>query len=126
MKKKLLTSTAVAGLGLFNTATKIFSQDFSVGEVTARTYQPGQIITTGVTWAGAGSGIAALIFLIFSGLKYITAGGDPAKVEAAQKQIISAIVGLAIVVLSYTLIRFVFYLLGAEFGLEGLQPLEST
>lgn len=126
MKKKLFASATVAAFGLFVMTSKVLAQDFSVGEVTATTYQPGNIITTGITWAGVGSGLAGVIYLIWAGIKYITAGGDPAKVEAAQKQIVSAIIGLAIVILAYTLIRFVFYLLGQPFGLEGLKPLETT
>lgn len=60
---------------------------------------------------------AALIFLIIGGFKWITAGGDKTKVEAARSTIVGAIIGLIVVFLSFFVINFVFKLLtGNDIG----------
>lgn len=51
-------------------------------------------------------GIIAVIFLIIGGFQYITAGGDDSKTEKANKTIINALVGLAIVLLSGVVVQF--------------------
>lgn len=61
--------------------------------------------------------VAALIFLIIGGFKWITAGGDKTKVEAARNTIVGAIIGLVVVFLSFFVINFVFKLLtGNDIG----------
>lgn len=52
-------------------------------------------------------GILAVIFLIYGGILYITAGGDEGKTEKANQTIIHALVGLAIVILSGVIVQFV-------------------
>jgi hypothetical protein len=51
-----------------------------------------------------GSGILALLALIYGGFKYITALGNPDKLRDAKDRIISALLGLAIVVGSYLIL----------------------
>lgn len=51
-------------------------------------------------------GIIAVVFLIIGGVGYITAGGDDSKTEKANKTIINALVGLAIVLLSGFVVQF--------------------
>ena len=51
-------------------------------------------------------GIIAVIFWIIGGFQYITAGGDDSKTEKANKTIINALVGLAIVLLSGVVVQF--------------------
>lgn len=61
--------------------------------------------------------VAALVFLIIGGFKWITAGGDKTKVEAARNTIVGAIIGLVVVFLSFFVINFVFKLLtGNDIG----------
>jgi len=52
-------------------------------------------------------GLAFLIYLLLGGLSWLTAGGDSAKVEKAQKQITNAIIGLAVILVSYAIILFI-------------------
>ncbi|GAC1500706.1 MAG: hypothetical protein NVS1B10_04490 [Candidatus Saccharimonadales bacterium] len=49
-------------------------------------------------------GIAAVVMIIISGFRYITSGGDSAKVSSAKSTLIYAIIGLAIAVLAHYLI----------------------
>lgn len=52
-------------------------------------------------------GIVAVIMIIVAGFKYITSGGDSAKVTSSRNTIIYAIVGLIIVALAQVIVKFV-------------------
>lgn len=52
------------------------------------------------------SGIVAVIFILIGGLRFITSGGDQAKVASARKTLTFAVVGLIIVVSAYFMINF--------------------
>lgn len=52
-------------------------------------------------------GVAAVIMLIISGLRYITAAGDSGQITSAKHTFIYALVGLVIVALAQTLVKFV-------------------
>lgn len=53
------------------------------------------------------AGVAAIIMIIISGLKYITSGGDSSSVASAKQSLIYALVGVVIVALSQVIVRFV-------------------
>lgn len=53
------------------------------------------------------AGIIAVIIIIISGVKYATAGGDPNKAKAARNNLIYALVGLVVIVLSDTVVVYV-------------------
>jgi hypothetical protein len=48
------------------------------------------------------AGIWGLVNLIMAGLKFISSNGDPQIIEAAQKQMYMSLIGLIIVIMSYT------------------------
>lgn len=52
-------------------------------------------------------GIISVIMIIIAGMKYITASGDPGSIKGARNTVIYALVGLAIVALSQTIVKFV-------------------
>lgn len=52
-------------------------------------------------------GVAAVVMIIYSGFKFITAGGDASKVSSAQQTITYALVGLVIAALAQVIVRFV-------------------
>lgn len=56
--------------------------------------------------------LASLIFLIYGGIKWITSGGDKGAVETARGQIVAAIVGLIVIIMSFAILSFVLQLLG--------------
>lgn len=64
-------------------------------------------------------GILAIIVLVYGGLMYITAGGDAEKAEKGKKAIIGAVIGMVIVMLSYSAYH---YSLDA---LQGNIPIEA-
>lgn len=61
----------------------------------------GRIISTIVTVLLIGAAIIALLFLILGGIRWVTSGGDKAKVESARNTIIAAIIGLIIALLAF-------------------------
>ncbi len=52
-------------------------------------------------------GVVAVIMIIIGGFKYITSAGDSTNVSSAKNTILYAIIGLIIVALSQTIVRFV-------------------
>lgn len=52
-------------------------------------------------------GIAAVIMIIIGGFKFVTSGSNPQEVEKAREIIIYAIVGLIVVAIAQTIVRFV-------------------
>lgn len=57
---------------------------------------------------------AAVFFIIFSGIKFITSGGDPKKIESARHTIMYAILGLLIILLSFLIINLIGFVTGAN------------
>jgi len=49
----------------------------------------------------------AVVAIVYSGIMYMTAGGDVAKAEAARKNLIWAITAIIIIVLSFVIINLV-------------------
>ena len=52
-------------------------------------------------------GIAAVIVIIYAGITFITAAGNPSAITRAKTMIIYAIIGLAVAILSYAIVNFV-------------------
>lgn len=53
------------------------------------------------------AGIVVFIMLIIGGFRYLTSGGDPKATESAQKTITWAIFGLALILVSWFILRFI-------------------
>lgn len=53
------------------------------------------------------AGIAAVIFLVLNGLKYVTSNGAPDQISRAKEGIIYALIGLVLIVLAQAIIGFV-------------------
>jgi hypothetical protein len=66
-----------------------------------------KLITAAVTILSYIVGIAAVIMVIISGLKYVTASGDPSNVSSAKNTLLYALIGLFITALAQFLVHFV-------------------
>ena len=53
------------------------------------------------------AGIIAVLMLIISGVRFMTASGDPQSISSAKRGVIFALVGIVVVVLSQSIVRFV-------------------
>lgn len=61
----------------------------------------------------------AVVYLIIGGIRWITSKGDKIGVEAARKQIVSAIIGLVVVAGAFLILKVIFNILGVSNPLEG-------
>lgn len=60
--------------------------------------------------------VVALFFLIWGGFKWVTSGGDKAKVDAARQTIIAAIIGLILSFLAFFILSLVLGFFGIKFS----------
>src|SRR3989344_3220236 len=58
--------------------------------------------------------VAAIVFILISGIQWILSGGDEKQIEGARKRLTYSIVGLIVVVASVFVVSFVFGLLGID------------
>lgn len=65
------------------------------------------LVTTIGTWITYIAGVAAFIYLVYSGILYISAAGNPDQAKKGQQGIINAVIGIIIVVLAFTIIKVV-------------------
>lgn len=72
------------------------------------------IIQWGLGFVFIFAAIAALLFLIWGGISWITSGGEKEKIEAARNKIVYAIIGLVVILSSYLIINTV----GSLFGIN--------
>jgi TRAP-type C4-dicarboxylate transport system permease small subunit len=78
----------------------------------------GKLLSDGIKILVAVVGVVAVLFLIWAGVKYVMAGGDAKKAGEAKEGITHALIGLAIVILSYLLVSVVLNLLGNGISIE--------
>jgi len=52
------------------------------------------------------AGVAAILFIIYYGIRMISSAGDPAKYKAARSNLINALLGVLVITVAYTLFRF--------------------
>lgn len=68
---------------------------------------PNGILTRAIKILSYVAGIAAVIMIMIAGIRYIISGGESASVAGAKDAIIYAVIGLAVVVLSQSIVIFV-------------------
>jgi hypothetical protein len=71
------------------------------------TTEPVAIVTNIINMLLGLLGLLAVIIVLIGGFKWMTAGGSEEKVEAAKKTIKYGVIGLAIILLSYVIVRIV-------------------
>lgn len=64
-----------------------------------------------VNWLLFAVGVVSVIMLIWGGIKYSTSAGDSNKVTSAKNTIMYALIGLAVAVLAFAIVKFVISLL---------------
>lgn len=69
-----------------------------------------------------GTASLALLFLIIAGVRFVTMYGNPEAAETAKKQVIYALVGLFIALMSYTIVTIIS---NFNYG-ENLNPTSTT
>lgn len=117
MKKTLatITTSGIAAVSYLTLALPAFAQGVNpcpTGQFSGLcskldSSKIGPILANVVTVVLIAAAIISLFFLIFGGIRWITSGGDKAKVEAARNTIVAAIIGLIIALLSFFIITIV-------------------
>lgn len=74
----------------------------------------GSIITQLLPYILVIAGLVLFILLIIGGFGFLTSGGSPDKMKAAQGKITSAIIGFVIIFISYWLVRILEIMLGIQ------------
>ncbi|HEY5138592.1 MAG TPA: hypothetical protein VIJ25_04655 [Methylococcales bacterium] len=69
----------------------------------------GKVITIIVNVLSMVIGIIAVIMIMIGGFKYVISGGDANSVASAKNTVLYAVVGLIVVVLAQTVVRFVLF-----------------
>ncbi len=72
------------------------------------------LINNLLNWMMGFIGVIAVVYLMYAGFKYVTAGGDSKKAQEAKEGITQAIIGIAIAVIGYLLVSLVFTVLGVD------------
>ncbi len=111
MKSLIKKTTDTLAMALF-TVNNAFAQGgsfFQEGTPPSAATQTslGESITTIINYFLGLLGLVAVVFLIYAGVLMVTAGGNDEQVTKARKIIMYAIVGIVIILLSYTIVQFV-------------------
>ncbi|MBI3485846.1 hypothetical protein HY025_02770 [Candidatus Daviesbacteria bacterium] len=72
----------------------------------------GTLLGNSITLIFTVSAILVLAMLIWGGIEWVLSGGDKEKVANARKRIIGALIGLAIIALSFLIVRVVGQIVG--------------
>jgi hypothetical protein len=72
----------------------------------------GGLIDTVLSWVLGLAAAIAVIYLIYGGILYITAGGDAEKATKGRTALINAIIGIVIIALSYLIVTWVSDIIG--------------
>lgn len=67
-------------------------------------------------------GVIFLVLTVYAGVLYMTAGGDPGKVDKAKKMIANSLIGLVIIIGSYAFANFVVGELGKAANANQAKP----
>jgi amino acid transporter len=86
----------------------------------------GKLLQSGITIAIIIAALLTFVFLLWGGIQWITSGGDKAKYEEARNRITAALIGLAIVVLAWLVIRLIAYFFGIPNPFGGTVPIPKA
>lgn len=64
-------------------------------------------VKNGINTALFVAGLLAVIMIIFSGIRFMTAHGDPSQVKTARMTLTYAVVGLIVTMLAYSIVNWV-------------------
>jgi hypothetical protein len=118
--KKLLTTIAALGSSLAF-AAPVYAQNLNINCVGSfsklcklNSTNLGGLISIGVGFLLAIAVVIALFFLVFGGIRWMTSGGDKAKVESARNHIIAALIGLVIAFLAFFILSLILSVFGVN------------
>ncbi|HEY4524636.1 MAG TPA: hypothetical protein VJK26_02060 [Patescibacteria group bacterium] len=66
-----------------------------------------QIVLSVINWILVLAGALAVIYLVYGGILYITAGGDAEKATKGRTALVNAIIGIVIIILAFLIVVWV-------------------
>lgn len=105
------------------TSTTTDSQGNQVSKYESGDYTLNDVLTVGVRAVDIILGVVgslALLFFVYGGVMFLVSAGSSDKVKQAKTIIINAVIGLAVVFLSYLIVKFVLEAIGRSPGSSGL------
>ena len=75
-------------------------QNFATGDIPT-------ILANIINWFLWAAGALAVIYLIYSGIMYITSAGNAEKATAGENGVVYAIIGIVIILLSFVIVNWV-------------------
>ena len=106
----MLASLVFVPVGVFGAADDEGNDDFETQE--APTLSVETAINNVTNWTFVFVLTIAVLFLIFAGFQFITAGGDPEKLNKARSSLFYGAIGVGVAVMARGLVSFVRGLLG--------------
>jgi len=97
----------IYGLLLTKSAVAADEQPATIDELT-------DIFGRAISIVATAGGFLSFIALIAGGFRYITARGDPKAIAGAQGMITWAIVGLAMIIIAWLILKFIFDFTGVD------------
>lgn len=92
---------------IFEIINKVHAQTFApVTQIQEGRGEAMALIVRLINWALYLAGGLAVIYIVYAGIMYITAGDDQAKADAAKGTITYAIIGIVVVALSFVIINW--------------------
>lgn len=92
------------------------------GQETGLTREDPRVLTMRIiNFALSFLGLVAFVLILYAGFTWMTAGGNDEKIGTAKKILISAIIGLTIIMVSYAITNYVIRALCATTGSCGTQ-----
>lgn len=116
--KKLLLSLTNLPFYILGTISSAYAQEIKlVPEGTGVVIDPtnltiAKVITFVINLLIVVGVVAALVYLLYGGFKWITSGGEKGQVESARNHVVAAIVGLIIMILAWLIISLILQVLG--------------
>lgn len=105
--KKIAAST-IATLGYFFSATSALALQITPPALgISPTTKPSVVISNALTIAYVAAALVVLFFLVIGAFKWITSGGDKDAIGKARGTIVNALIGLAILALSFLIVAVV-------------------
>lgn len=74
----------------------------------------GQLASDIIGWLTIAAAAISFAFIIIAGIKFVTSSGDQKKLASAQATLTYAIIGLAVTILAFVIIRVVQFFLRAN------------
>ena len=100
------TSGSTGNYNLQGGLTEISTNGGGAGLATG-SLSTNSLVSTAIGWVMFIVGALSVGLVIWGGFKYMTSSGDSGKVKSAKNIILYGLIGLAIVILSYVIVKFV-------------------